>query len=287
MTEQEKKNEQGVQNQNLNTLVPVEKYLKTGAHIGTRFKTGQMKKYIYKTRKDGLKVLDVQTLDKRIKDAANWISGFPIEKVVVVSRKLYGTRAAQQFAETTGAKAIGGRFVPGTFSNPQAKSFVEPSLVIVTEPDSDKQAIKEATKARIPILSLCSTNNYLTNIDFCIPVNNKGRKSIALVFWILTREIMISNGLIKSKEEFQKKVEDFEYILKPGEEDSEKKGRRRPGFMRGRRPRLRQGPPRDNRPRPSTTKRVAAKPDDKKPEAKPAAEKAEPKAEAKTEEKKE
>jgi small subunit ribosomal protein S2 len=196
-----------------------EKYLKTGAHIGTKYKKGGMRKYIYKRREDGLKVMDIQTLDERIKIAAKFIARFEKDKIVVVSRKLYGKTPTKEFAEAIGAKAIHSRFIPGTFTNPEAKEFTELQLLVATEPDSDIQAIKEAKKLRIPIIALCSTNNSTNDIDLIIPVNNKGRKSLALVYWIMAKKVLVERGDIKNEKEFKKTVEDFEYKIKEGKEE--------------------------------------------------------------------
>ncbi len=214
-----------------------EKYLKTGAHIGTKYKTWGMKKYIYKTRDDGLKVMDIQTLDTRIKLAAKLISQQEKEKVVVVSRKLYGKTPIKEFAKATGAKAIPSRFIPGTFTNPEGKEFTEFSLLIVTEPDADFQAIKEAKSMHIPIIALCSTNNSTKDLDLIIPVNNKGRKSLALVFCLLAKNILLERKEIKNEKEFTKTIEDFEYKIKEGKEELMKEKRneeRRRAGKRGR-----------------------------------------------------
>jgi small subunit ribosomal protein S2 len=216
------------------SLVEAEKYLKSGAHIGTRFKSGEMRKYIYKIRKDGLNVLDVQTLDERVKIAANFLAQFNPEKVVIISRKLYGQTPAKVFAKTIGGKAYTGRFVPGTFTNPEGKEFIEPEVIIAVEPEPDVQAVNEAAMVNVPVVALCSTNNSLRNIDLAIPVNNKGRKSIALVFWLLAREILKIQGKIKSDAEFTVTVEDFEYKMKEGEKEFFEE--ERPAF-RERRPR--------------------------------------------------
>lgn len=218
-------------------LVPTEKYLKSGVHIGTRFKSGDMRHYIFKQRSDNLKVLDINTLDQRIRNAAAFISGFELSRVVIVSKKLYAQTSAKVFAEAIGGKAIVGRFVPGIFTNPQAKGFLEPKLLIAAEPDSDAQAISEATRIKIPVIALCSTNNSTQNVDLVIPVNNKGRKSLALVFWLLAREVLKNTGAIKSDSEFKKEVEAFEYKLPEGaaarEEDFEERFKRQ-RFQRGR-----------------------------------------------------
>ena len=211
-----------------------EKYLKTGAHIGTKYKTVGMKKYIYKRRDDGLKVMDIQTLDSRIRIAAKFIAKYDKEKIIVASRKLYGKTPTIQFAEAIGGKALTGRFVPGSFTNPEGKKFIELDLLIVTEPDSDFQAVKEAKKLKVPIIALCSTNNTTKDIDLIIPVNNKGRKSLALVYWMMAKKILTERKEIKDEKEFKKTVEDFEYKIKEGKEELLKEKRNAEAKRRGR-----------------------------------------------------
>ena len=225
-------------------LVETDRYLNTGAHIGTKFKSGDMRRYIYKVRKDGLNVLDVQTLDERLMYAAKFIANYKGEKVVVVSRKVYGQTPAKTFAEAIGATMIAGRFIPGAFTNPGSNRFIEPSIVIVTDPEADSQAIKEATRVRVPVVGLASTNNSLRNLDLVVPINNKGKKSLALGFWILAKEVLKARGDIKNDAAFSKTPEDFEYKMKEGEEDEKKAfakkkwntfGQSRQPFRRGRR----------------------------------------------------
>jgi small subunit ribosomal protein S2 len=209
-----------------------DRYLKSGAHIGTKYKSGDMGRFIYKVRKDGLKVLSISVLDERIKIAANFLSKYPPEKIVVISRKLYGQAPAQAFASAIGARVIKNRFVPGTFTNPAAKEFIEPKVVLITEPESDSQAIQEATRIRVPVVALCSINNVTKDIDLVIPVNNKGRQSLALVYWELAKQFLLKNGAIKSESEFAKTIDEFEYKLKEGDiAEDEDSGRRR--FGRG------------------------------------------------------
>lgn len=195
------------------TLIPAKEYLQTGAHIGAKFKTEGMRKYIYKNRKDKLKVLDVGTIDERIRVAANFLASIDPQKVAVVSEKEYGQTPVEKFAELTGVKELVGRFVPGTFTNPESSQFIEPKVVMVTDPNTDVQAVKEATKMRIPIVALCSTDNFTHNIDLIIPVNNKGRRSLALVYWLLAREILKAKGEIKKNEEFKAKKDEFEFKI--------------------------------------------------------------------------
>jgi small subunit ribosomal protein S2 len=194
-------------------LLPNDEYLTTGSHIGTKVKTGDMERYVYKIRSDGLTVMNIEDIDKRIEIAAKFIARFPMDKVVVVSERLYGFKAADMFAKLLGAKSKKGRFVPGTFTNLTAKHFFEPKLVIVVDPNVDKQAIKEAKKTKAVVIALCSTDAKLRNVDYVIPINNKGKKSVALAFYLLTREIMKTRGDISKDEEFPYKIDDFEYQI--------------------------------------------------------------------------
>lgn len=240
-------------------LIPTEKYLTTGSHIGTIFKNGDMKRFIFKKRKDGLYVLDVENMDARINAAAQFLSQFPLEKIAVVARRLYSQAPSKKFAELTGSMILTGRFIPGTFTNPQQKYFVEPKVVIVSDPETDSQAVIEASRQHIPIVALASTHNSLSFVDLAVPINNRGRKSLALLFWVLTRELLKSRGDIKKDDDFTTPMEEFEYkskngLSEEGEEDavrqaiaeSQKLRRRAFSKRRGNWPREKanKGPPR-------------------------------------------
>lgn len=185
-----------------------EEYLSTGTHIGMKTRTKDMRRFIYKIRPDGLAVLDVQTIDERIKLAAKFLSKF--KNIMVISRKINGQKPIVKFAEIINAKAVPGRFLPGTLTNPSFKEYFEPDVIIVTDPLADKQVVQEAVKMRIPVVALCDTFNITRNVDLVIPVNNKGRKALALIYYILAREILKNRGEIKSDDEFKYKIEDFE-----------------------------------------------------------------------------
>jgi small subunit ribosomal protein S2 len=179
-------------------LVDKTEYLTAGVHIGMKSCTPYMKQFVYKIRDDGLAVFNLQMVDERIAVAGKFLSGF--NRILVVSRKDNASKAITKFAEITGAKAVSGRFSPGTLTNPMYKDFFEPDVVIVVDPMIDEQVIKEARKKRVPIVALCDTFNVAKDIDLCIPINNNGKKSLALVFWILGREILKSKGRIKAEE---------------------------------------------------------------------------------------
>ena len=188
-------------------LVSKTDYLTAGVHIGMKSCTPQMRKFVYKIRDDGLAVFNLQKVDERIKIAADFLSRF--KNIMVVSRKENAEKAVKKFAEEIGAKAVTGRFSPGTLTNPSYKGFYEPDVVLVVDILIDTQVILEAKKRRIPIVALCDTLNTPNDIDLIIPVNNNGKKSLALIFWILTREILKNRGEIKKNEDFKLKLSDF------------------------------------------------------------------------------
>ena len=185
-------------------LVPREKYLSAGVHIGMTARTADMKRFIYKVRPNGLAVLNVGMLDKRIGYAANFLADK--KKILVVSRKENGHEPAKKFAEAVGGKAIVKRFMPGTLTNPTYKEFFEPDVLIVVDPTVDRQAIKEAAQMRIPIAGLADTFNETSYLDIILPANNKGKKSLSLIFWLLAKLMKEKKG-----EKFDLKVEDFGY----------------------------------------------------------------------------
>ena len=185
-------------------------YMTSGAHIGTRQKTADIKDFIYKVRNDGLYIIDVKKTDERIKTAAKLISKYNPEDILVVSVRQYGQKPIKILAEHTGIQVLDGRFRPGTLTNPSAKGFLEPELLILTDPLADVQALHEAKNIGIPVVGLCDTNNEIKYLDFVIPTNNKGRRALALVYWLLARAILKEQGKIKSFDSFKPTVEDFE-----------------------------------------------------------------------------
>jgi len=191
-------------------LIPEETYMTSGAHIGTRQKTADIKDFIYKVRNDGLYIIDVKKTDERIKKAAKFISKYNPNDVLVVSIRQYGQKPIKKLGEYTGIQVIAGRFQPGTLTNPNAQGFIEPELLIVTDPLADQQALDEAKNIGIPVIGLCDTNNETKYLDLVIPTNNKGRRALALIYWVLAREILKNQGKIKSYDEFKPTVEEFE-----------------------------------------------------------------------------
>jgi len=196
--------------QDTNMMASEEVYMTSGAHIGTRQKTKDIKQFIYKVRNDGLYIIDVKKTDEKIKTAAKFISKFDPAEILVVSVRQYGQKPIKMLSEHTGIQVLDGRFRPGTLTNPSAKGFLEPELLIVTDPLADIQALHEAQNVSIPVVGLCDTNNEIKYLDIAIPTNNKGRRALALVYWLLARSILLEQGKIKKLEDFKPTVEDFE-----------------------------------------------------------------------------
>lgn len=191
-------------------LIPLDKYLAAGLHIGTQQKTGDMERYIYRVRSDGLYVLDVRKTNDRIMEAAKFLAKYDPDEILVVSTRQYGQAPVRRFGEVTGVKTIPGRFIPGTLTNPNYAKFIEPKVMVITDPRSDSQAIIEANQIGIPVVALCDTENLLGNVDLVIPVNNKGRKAIALVYWLLARQLLRERGILQEDEDLDVPSSDFE-----------------------------------------------------------------------------
>jgi len=191
-------------------LIPLDRYLAAGLHIGTQQKTKDMERYIYRVRADGLYVLDVRKTNDRILSAAKFLAKYDPDDILVVSTRQYGQAPVKRFGEIVGAKTIPGRFIPGTLTNPNYAKFIEPKVLVVTDPRSDSQAIIEAKQMGLPVVALCDTENLLGNVDIVIPVNNKGRKAIALVYWLLARQILREKGIIAEDADLDVEPTDFE-----------------------------------------------------------------------------
>src|SRR2546428_2494380 len=125
----------------------------------------------------------------------------------------YGQKPARLFAKNVGAKVLAGRFVPGTLTNPNLPEFMEPEVLLVTDPAADQQALREALNVGIPVVALCDANNETRDVDLVVPTNNKGRRALATVYWLLTREVLKARGTVKSDEGFTSTIDDYEASL--------------------------------------------------------------------------
>jgi small subunit ribosomal protein S2 len=194
-------------------LLPRDTMLSAGVHIGTRMKTRDMEPFIYRVRPDGLFVLDVQKTDERIRVAAKFLARFEPAKVAVAASRLYAHEPVRKFCELTGAIPIIGRFIPGLLSNPLYANRIDPEVIVVSDPRADTQAVKEASKVGIPIVALCSTDNEFSGVDLIIPTNNKGRRALAVIYWLLARQVLRERGELSIDKDPSIPVEDFEAKL--------------------------------------------------------------------------
>ena len=178
--------------------------LSTGIRVGTEVKTKSMTPYITQASLEGLYLLDIDITLSRIKTAGTFIKKFDIKKVIVYSGRAYANTPIEKFCELTGARKMLGRFMPGTLTNPLLSYFSEPQLIIISDPQVDAQAVTEATNAGVPIIGIANTDNVTSELDLIIPANNRGRKALATIYWLLAREIL------QDSKEMKYKIDDFE-----------------------------------------------------------------------------
>ena len=196
-------------------LLAEDVYQENQVHIGALNKTKDMRPFISGVIKRGegatIHVIDLSKTDERLALAAKLINTYDAKDILVVSARQYGQRPARMFAQSIGAKQIVGRFIPGTLTNPNLPTYIEPRVIFVTDPQADSQALAEGVKSGLPIIGICDTNNNLRNVDFCIPANNKGRRSLAMIYWLLSREILKARGETDDATwAHQQKIDDWE-----------------------------------------------------------------------------
>lgn len=191
-------------------LIPVENYLKAGVHIGTRILHHHMKPFVYKKREDGIFILDITQTDTRIRQAASLLARYEPEEVLVTASRTYSALVSIKFGQLTGMGIARGRFIPGTLTNKKLPFFKEPSILLVSDPRAESVAVKEAAAMNIPTLALCDTDNSLDYIDFVIPTNNKGKKALAMVYFLLARSYAVKKGLVKDFSDFKHTPLSFE-----------------------------------------------------------------------------
>lgn len=192
-----------------NFLVPTATYLKSGIHIGTKFKTKQMAKFIYKTRPDGLSVLNLQQIDERIRLAGKFLSHYEPQDILVISRRENGWHSVKIFQKFTGVRTVTGRYPPGMMTNTNLTTFIEPKVVLVTDAWPDRNVVMDANKIGIPVIALCDTNNQVNFLDLVVPCNNKGKKSLGILFYLLAVEYLRNRGQLKQGEELAATIDDF------------------------------------------------------------------------------
>ena len=186
------------------------KVLTTGIRVGTQVKTKFMKHFITKASPEGLYMLDLDITLERIKTVAKFVNRIEADKVIVCSGREYANTPIEKFCETVGTTMMLGRFMPGTLTNPSLPYYIEPKLLLISDPQVDNQAVTEATNAGIPVIGVSNTDNITSKLDVIIPANNRGRKSLATVYWLLAREILIERGELNETDPMKYEIDDFE-----------------------------------------------------------------------------
>jgi len=187
--------------------------LATGIRIGTSVRTKTMEPFTTRPRPDGLHMIDYSKTLQRIDVAGKFIATTGAQNTVVYTSREHGTIAVEKFCELTGAVPLIGRFMPGTFTNPLYPGHLDAELVIVADPLSDTQAIVEAGSLGVPVIAICDTDNVTDDIDLVIPGNNRGRKAIAAIFWLLARATLVHAGALEEDKPMKYSIEDFETKL--------------------------------------------------------------------------
>lgn len=195
------------------------KILATGIRVGTQVKTKFMMPFITTASPEGLYMLDLDITLEKIKTAAKFINRVGTDNLIVCTGRRYAETPIEKFCEMLDSKKLVGRFMPGTLTNPSLPYYIEPKLVLISDPQVDVQAITEATNAGIPVIGIANTDNITSKLDVIIPANNRGRKALATVYWLLVRQILIERGELKENESMKYEIDDFE--TKITEEETE------------------------------------------------------------------
>ncbi len=168
-------------------LVPIEDYLKSSIHLGTRVITPDMRPFVYKRRADGLAVFNTSLLDDALRKAIDYLSQFAPEDMLLVCKREAGWKAVQLMAKTLGLKSYTKKYPAGILTNTNLDTFIETKLMVIFDPWLDKNALADAQRVNIPVFSMCDTNNFTKGINFVLPGNNKSWKSIGMICYLLTK----------------------------------------------------------------------------------------------------
>ena len=191
------------------TLFPLDDYVKYSAHLGTKAVTPHMRQFVYKRRADGIAVLNTNSIDKKLKEAAKFLADFKPEDIFLACKREAGWQAAKRFGEVTGIRVFTKKYPAGVITNSQLNDFFEIELVIICDPWLDKNALNDAVRMKKPVIALCDTNNFTKGITKVMPCNNKAAKSIGLILYLLAKEYLKALGEKKKLklEEFTGEVE--------------------------------------------------------------------------------
>ena len=186
------------------SLLSLEEYVKSGIHLGTKVIMPDMRKYVYRRRADGLAILNTEIIDKKLKEASEFIAKFDPKDIIIVCKREAGWKAVRLFSEVTGIRVFTKKYPAGIVTNIKLENFFEPSLIVICDPWLDKNALNDAKITNKKVLALCDTNNVTKGADIIVPCNNKSDKSIGLIFYIFAQKFIEHLKLDKKI-----KLEDF------------------------------------------------------------------------------
>ncbi len=197
-------------------LTDREDYLSAGVHIGTQRNTADMDDYIFQVKKNGLAIINLEDTDRRIREVANTLQEFAPGEILVCGEREQLRGPVETLSEKLGTNAVDGRFMPGSLTNPNSDQFIEPRAIVVVDPDENRQPITEANKVGIPVIGIVDSGAELGGIDEPIPANNKARKAVGTVLYLLGRAYADARGT-----EFDAGLNDFRPNPDRTEQDGE------------------------------------------------------------------
>ena len=198
-------------------LVPIEDYLKSSIHLGTRVITPDMRPYVYRRRADGLAVFNTSLLDDKMREAIEYLAKFAPEDFIVVCKREAGWKAVQKFAETLGVRAFTKKYPSGVLTNTNLENFFETEMIFICDPWLDKNALADANRIQLKVMSVCDTNNFTAGIDFVLPGNNKSWKSLGMIFYLLTKGYIERRKLDVPVPPIQDFVEGWDVLQPPAQ----------------------------------------------------------------------
>lgn len=196
-------------------LVPIEDYLKSSIHLGTRVITPDMRPYVYRRRADGLAVFNTSLLDDKMREAIDYLAKFAPSDFIVVCKREAGWKAVQKFAETIGVRAFTKKYPSGVLTNTNLENFFETEMIFICDPWLDKNALADANRIQLKVMSVCDTNNFTAGIDFVLPGNNKSWKSLGMIFYLLTKGYIERRKLDVAVPPIQDFVEGWDVLQPP------------------------------------------------------------------------
>lgn len=197
-----------------NTLVPMEDYLKASIHLGTRVITPDMRKYVYRRRADGLAVFNTAMLDDKIREGIAFLNKFTNDRIIFVCKRESGWKAAKKFSELTRIRTFTKKYPSGILTNTNLENFTECDLMFICDPWLDKNALTDAIRVKVPVVSICDTNNFTQGIDQVIPSNNKSSKSIGMILFLLAKYYLEAHK-IPGEAKIQDFIDDWNNLVPP------------------------------------------------------------------------